>query len=432
MSVQKAIDALAGQIDTTIASYLEACIHCGQCAQACHFYQVTGDPKYTPSYKMRLIDKVYRRHKAPFSGLMKAIGLAPAELTSQDLEDWSELLYDSCTLCGRCTMVCPMGIDIAGVVRKSREGLVAAELVPESMLAAADRAIEKGSPLIMPGVLEKVVARQSKEVGIPIALNKKGADYLVILSAMEILNFEEVIGALAKIFKQAGISWTISTTAFEATNIGYQIGSNEIARTLVQRIIDAAEELDVNYVISPECGHAYTALNWDGPNIVGKRHSFEVIHIVELLEQLRRDGRIKTKGLDERRITYHDPCQISRRGGIIDEPRSILGQITGNFVEMKNHGAANICCGGGGGVSSNARAEELRIKAFASKKEQIDELGGIEVLVTSCANCRNVLEEAIDEYEMDLPVEGLTELFAMYLDEDKEKKKPVKKRRKAG
>ena len=317
MSVQQAIDALTAEIDATVASYLDACVHCGQCAEACHFHEVTGEPRYTPAYKMRLIDKVYRRHKAPFSGLMRAIGLAPADLTQQDLEDWSELLYDSCTLCGRCTIVCPMGIDIAAVVRKSRAGLVAAGLVPKGMQAAADRALEYGSPLIKPGVLEKVVAKQVKEVGIPIELDKKGADYLVVLSAMEILNFYEVIGALARIFKQADISWTISTTGFEATNIGYQMGSKDIARTLLSRIVDAAEELEVKYVVSPECGHAYSALNWDGPNLTGKRHGFKVIHILEMLEQLCREGRIKTKGFDERRLTYHDPCQISRRGGVI-------------------------------------------------------------------------------------------------------------------
>jgi Fe-S oxidoreductase len=376
---------------------------------------------------MRLIDEVYRRHKAPF------FGLAPAELTEQDLDDWSELLYDTCTLCGRCTMVCPMGINIASVVRKSRAGLVAADKVPEGLLAAAERAIEQGSPLIKPGVLEKVVAKQAEEVDIPIELDKKGADYLVILSAMEILNFYEVIGALAKIFKQAGMSWTISSTAFEATNIGYQMGLPEIARTLVKRIVDSAKELEVKYFISPECGHAYTALNWEGPNMVGERYPFKVIHIVELLQQLRTEGRIKTKGLDGRRTTYHDPCQLSRRGGVVSQPRSLIGQVASDFIEMRKHGTANICCGGGGGVSSNPRAEEMRLKALACKKDQIDEIGGVEVLVTACANCRNVLEEAVDEYEMDLPIVGLTELVAMYLDEGgkKTKKALAKKRKKA-
>ena len=60
--------------------------------------------------------------------------------------------------------------------------------------------------------------------------------------------------------------------------------------------------------------------------------------------------------------------------------------------------------------------EELRFKAFAVKKRQLEEAGGVDALVTACANCRNVLEEAIDEYEMDLPVLSLTELLAEYLE----------------
>ncbi|MDH5749232.1 MAG: (Fe-S)-binding protein, partial [Rhodospirillales bacterium] len=411
--VAKAKETFLGQINRSFASYLEACVNCGQCAEACHFYLATKNPRYTPTYKLRPLQKVYRRHKAPFSGLMRAIGLAPDELTAEDLEEWSDLVYDTCTMCGRCTVVCPMGIDIASMIRKTREAYVAADLVPEGMVEAAKRAVDIGSPLgINPVTLRKIINEQSAEVGIPIELDKEGADYLVILSAMEVLNFYEVIGALAKIFKQAGVSWTISTEAYEATNIGIQMGSSDVARTLVGRIVSAAEKLNVKYVISPECGHAYSALKWEGPNLVGRDYKFEVIHILELLEQFRREGRLRTKGMDSRRLTFHDPCQIVRRGGIVKEPRNLINQVASGFVEMKNHGVHNICCGGGGGVSSNPRAEEMRIKAFACKKEQIDDLGQVDALVTSCANCRNVLEEAIDAYEMDLPVIGLTELLA--------------------
>ncbi len=38
-----------------LAAYLEGCVKCGQCATACHFYEVTGDPKYTPAYKLGLV-----------------------------------------------------------------------------------------------------------------------------------------------------------------------------------------------------------------------------------------------------------------------------------------------------------------------------------------------------------------------------------------
>ena len=418
MTATKAVQAFVDTVDAAAASYIEACVHCGQCARACHFYETNDDPRLTPIYKLQPLVKAYKRHKAPFSGIKRALGLAPAEVTEDELNEWSELVYDTCNMCGRCTLVCPMGIDIAAMVRKVREGFVAAGIVPEGLTGAADRAINIGSPLgIKPETLRKIVNEQAQEVGIPVELDKEGADYLVILSAMEILNFYEVIGALARIFKQAGVSWTISTDAYEATNIGIQMGDKEIARTLVGRIVAAAEKLKVKYVISPECGHAYTALKWEGPNLVGRPYSFKVIHILELLDQLRREGKIRASGMDKRRVTYHDPCQIVRRGGVVKQPRALLNAVSEGFVEMKNAGVANICCGGGGGVSSNPRAEDYRLRAFASKKKQIDDLKGIEALVTSCANCRNVIEEAIDAYGMELPVLGLTELLAEYLDE---------------
>jgi Fe-S oxidoreductase len=418
MSASAAIETFVNNIDASAAAYLDACVHCGQCAQACLFFEVTGDVKYTPVWKLEPMRRVYKRHKAPLSGIKKAFGLVPDEISEDMLKEWEELLYDSCTLCGRCSIVCPMGIDIAGLVRKSREAMVAAGLVPEGLVGAAERVLEIGSPLgIKPATLAKIVGEQAEEVGIPIELDKVGVDYMVILSAMEVLNFYEVIGALARIFKQAGITWTISTEAYEATNVGIQMGDKKIAATLVQRIVDAAEKLQVKYVISPECGHAYSALNWEGPNLVGKNYNFQVIHILELLDQLVREGRIKTKSeRDHRRVTFHDPCQIVRRGGVVQEPRNLLNKVSDNFIEMEHAGIHNICCGGGGGVSSNSRAEELRIKTFAVKKSQLDAVGP-DALVTACGNCRNVLEEAIDEFEMELPVLGLTELVADYLDD---------------
>lgn len=418
MNVQSAIDTFIANVDAVGASYFEACVHCGQCAEACHFYETTGDVRYTPTWKMEPMRRVYKRHVAPFSGVKRAIGLVPEEIDEGTLRAWETLIFDSCTLCGRCTVVCPMGIDIAGVVRKTREAYVAAGFVPEGLTGAAKRVLETGSPLgITPETLRKIVAEQSEEVGIPIELDKVGAEYMVILSAMEMLNFYEIFGALARIFKQAGISWTISTTAYEATNVGIQMGDKAVARTLVQRIVDAAETLGVKYVVSPECGHAYSALNWEGPNLVGKTYDFKVVHILELLDQLLRDGRIKTKKeKDHRRMTFHDPCQIVRRGGIVHEPRRLLNAVSDNFIEMENAGTANVCCGGGGGVSTNPRAETLRITAFAAKKRQLDDVKP-DALVTACGNCRNVLEEAIDEYEMTLPVLGLSELISQYLDD---------------
>jgi Fe-S oxidoreductase len=207
----------------------------------------------------------------------------------------------------------------------------------------------------------------------------------------------------------------VPSVGFEATNVGVQLGSREVAAALLSRVVDAAVRLKVKYVISPECGHAYSALRWEGPNLLGGRHPFEVVHIVELLDRLVAEGRLRLRGKDERRLAFHDPCQLVRRGGVIDEPQRLMDHVAAHRAAMPSEGEANFCCGGGGGVSAIHRAEKLRFAAFACKQRQV-EASGAEALVTACANCRNVLEEAIEEYRMDLPVLGLTEMVAQYLE----------------
>jgi Fe-S oxidoreductase len=173
----------------------------------------------------------------------------------------------------------------------------------------------------------------------------------------------------------------------------------------------------VKCVISPECGHAYTAIRWDGPNLIGRPFTFEVKHILEVLDDLRRDGRLKLQGQLDQPLTYHDPCQISRRGGVHEQPRRLLKDLAPNFKEMTDNGVMNWCCGGGGGVSANERAEHLRIVAFMRKKRQI-EAAGVKTLVTACANCRVVMEEAMEHYKMDIEMLGLTEVVAEHLAEE--------------
>lgn len=409
----KAVETLLAQTDRDIASYLEACVHCGECAEACHFYQATKDPKHTPTYKLQPLVKAYKRHKAPLRSVRAILGLTPPEVTEEELREWEPLVYDSCTMCGRCTLVCPMGIDIAGTIRKMREGYAAIDEVPEGLKTSRSYVEKTGSPM---GVTAKAllaqIAHQEKDTGIKIEVDKKGADYLALLSSMEIMGYPEIIGAYAKLFKKAGVSWTISTEAYEATNVGVQIGSAPLARELVQKIVTAAEKLEVKHVISPECGHAYGAIRWAGPNLIGRKFNFEVIHIIELLDQLRAAGKIPPGAKDSRKMTMHDPCQIVRRGGLLKEPRRLMDDSCSNFVEMKGAGITNLCCGGGGGVSANPRADELKTAAFAQKLKQIDDIGDIETIVVPCANCRGVFEDGLDEYEADYEVIGLGELVA--------------------
>lgn len=417
-SLARGVEAMRAQMDTRVMSYLSSCVHCGICAEACLFYTETGDARYTPIYKTEPLRKLWRQEYTFWGKLATRMGLRSG-LTEADLADWEELVYDGCSMCSRCSMVCPVGIDIAYMIRKVKEGLAAAGFSPPDLVEAGKRALEIGSPMgVTLATLKATIRAQEKETGLQIPLDQQGADYLCLFSSGEIAGFPEFIGSLAKILKAAGVSWTISSDYFEATNTGVQLGNSKLAATLIERVVAAAEKLRVKYVISPECGHAYSTIRWDAPNIIGRPLPFKVVHVMELLDELRRDGRLKTQGFSEERISYHDPCNASRRGGVLEQPRNLLNMVAPNFVELPETGDMNWCCGGGGGVSSNERADGLRLRVFSAKKRQLDAVQP-EYLVTACSNCRHMLEDGLEDNEMhDIELLGITELIAGHLVEE--------------
>lgn len=414
LSLQRGIAALRAEIDAPVAAFFSSCVHCGLCAEACLFYQETRDPQYTPIKKLEPLRRVWQAEFTLFGRLKGLFGLN-RKVTDELLAEWEPLLYDSCTMCARCSMVCPVGNDIQYMIRKTREGMAASGHVPEGLVTAAGRAVRTGSPMgLQWKTLQVQIDHVESSTGLTVPIDQEGVDYLVMLSSMEVINFPEYLEAITKIFDHAGVSWTLSTDCFEATNAGIQIGNKDIGRVLVQRIYDAAVKLKVKNVISPECGHAFTAVRWEGPNLIGKPYPFRVFHIIEVLDELRASGRLKTEGKEDDRLSMHDPCNLARKSGVIQQQRNLMDLVAENFVDLKEHGRYQWCCGAGGGVSSNERAAELKMTAFKRKKAQIEEVAP-ERMVTMCATCRTQLEEGLEEFNLDIPVVGLTEMIAEHL-----------------
>lgn len=392
-----------------LVSYLEACVRCGLCADACHFYAASGNPRHTPAYKLRPIAAVYRRQRFPLAWL----GLAP-RITAEDLAQWEELLFDTCTMCGRCTLACPMAIDIASIIGGARQAFVAAGLGPKDLLAAADNSREHGSPLgVTAQKLRERLEWLADEHDVAIALDKDRAEVLLTVSSVETMKYPGSIAAMAKILNHAGVDWTLSTRGYEATNFGYLAGKAEVARLMVERLVAAAESLGARTVVIPECGHAFGVLRWTAANMLGRPLPFAVLHITEYLAQLKRAGKLRLRPLPEP-ITYHDPCQISRRGGAADDARYLLQDFAADFREMTPAGNLNWCCGGGGGVQAIGRAADLRYKVFRLKMEQVEQTGAT-TMVSSCSNCRLTMEESKAHWKWSGGLASLVELIADHL-----------------
>jgi Fe-S oxidoreductase len=409
VDVKAASDAFLARTETHLVGFLEACIHCGHCADACHFHQASGDPRHTPAYKLFPLAKAYRKTRFPLSLFAPAI-------TESDLTEWEELLFDSCTMCGRCTTICPMGIDIASIVGQARQAFVAAGLGPSDLLQAAQNSRDQGSPLgLTPDKLRDRIEWLEDEHEVEMPLDKTGAEVMLTVSSVETMKYPTSLAAMAKILDHAGVSWTFSSKGYEATNFGYLAGRGDIAKTMTMRLVEAAEELGIKTLIIPECGHAYGVLRWGGANMIGRALPFEVRHITEYMADLKRAGRLKLTPLADS-ITYHDPCQISRRGGAAEDARYLLDGFAEDFREMSPTGNYNWCCGGGGGVQAIGRAAELRHKVFRMKIAQTEETGA-EVMVSSCSNCRLTMDESKAALNWQGKLGSLVEIIADHLEE---------------
>jgi Fe-S oxidoreductase len=288
---------------------------------------------------------------------------------------------------------------------------VGAHAEPEILTMLADTSIEKGKSFdlfkehFLKGIknLEKEVVQKWKmeagETAIPIDV--EGADLLYVALA----GAHSIIPAAA-IFNAAGEKWTLSF--FEAVNFGAFVGDPTRTNLILDRIINEAKRLKVKEVCICECGTAFRVMK----QMSGKQ-PFKVSSITEAHARYIREGRINLdKTRFKGRMTYHDPCQIARNGGIIDEARYILSHLTNDFQDMSPDPKYNWCCGGGGGlVALGEETLDFRMKSSKVKADQVKDTGA-KILATACENCHTQLSDLNTHYQMGVDVQFLSSMVA--------------------
>ncbi len=407
--VDAALRSFVSEFGVTTALHMESCVRCGLCAQACHFHVATGDAKYTPIYKLDPLRRAYLRQASPFAPLVRALGLV-RKPSITDLQNWQELLYDSCNMCGRCTLACPMGIDIAELVKEARHGMFKAGLVPDR-LALMDRTARQWGSTATPGEdLPDILAETAREYGVDIPCDLAQADILVTAAPAELGEHSKALADAARILNRIGARWTMHQSGFDASNVGFNNGDLELQEQLTRALVDTAVKIGAKTVLLPECGHAYGAARWEAAKWYGQALPVRIIHMTEFLDELLETRQIRVRKIGQT-VTFHDPCQIVRRGGLEAAARRVLAALGFELIELKDHGLTGYCCGGGGGVVSNQRATPLRHKVFEMKQQQV-EATGARRFVTSCGQCRITLELGAQHAQWDKPIESLLELVA--------------------
>jgi Fe-S oxidoreductase len=420
METQMAINTFIKETGGYVAAQLEACTRCGMCAEACHFYQATGNPEFAPVWKIELLRRAYEQRFTLTGRLKLAMGI-DKHIDDEDLEHYSKIVYEACTMCNKCSMVCPMGIQLGPLIHEVRTGFSKAGIVPADLMAAVNKQVTEGSPLgVSDDVYDDRMEWVADEWEVELPMDVKGADTLVVFSSIEVMKFPENIAAIAKILHTAGEKWTLSKKGREVVNFGFYEGSPERTKMFMGLIFEAAKELGVKKIVVTECGHAYDALRWTSYNMMEVPAGVEITHIVGLIGEYVRTGKIKLKegAYTGGTLTFHDACKIQRRGGHIKEPREILNIIAPtSFKEMTPNKEESVCCGGGGGVIAIKEADPIRYAAFELKIDQMKKVGA-KTVVMSCSNCRLQFTDCVQHFNLDVKVAGLSQMVADALVEE--------------
>lgn len=391
------------------------CVHCGWCMDSCHVYQATHNPETTPVAKAEKVRRVYKK-KHDWLSKMLPSWTGAKKLTDDDLKKWVEMAFRDCTLCERCVVNCPLGVETPQLIAAARSALTAAGESPEILVQLADMAISRAenADLYREFYLEQIREIEQKvqaHLGDPnasIPIEVEGARILYVP-----LSGEHTILPESIIFNLVGESWTLSM--FEAANYGVFLGDTEKAKRITERIINEAQKLKVKEIVLTECGHAYSTLRWEAPKWFGGPLPFKVRSILEVLDEYIADGRLKLDpSQNPEAVTYHDSCHLGRKGGLLEEPRRVIQAVATDFREMASNRKDSLCCGGGGGLVAISDWADSRIEAGKPKAEQIRS-SGARVVVTSCDNCRHQINEINDHYGLGIKVTSLCELTVQAL-----------------
>ena len=420
-NVKELLELLSQKITRQMAASAVACVHCGMCADSCHYALVRPfDPTMIPAYKADQIRKIFKKHLDWTGRIFPWWVKAKIPKNDEDLNRLKNIVFGTCSQCRRCTINCPMGVDTAALVRFTRGILVELGIVPEGVFNVSRDQWETGNQMAVSEedyleTLEWMKEELQDELGtmdVDIPIDKKDCDFMYTINPREIKFDPRSIANAAKIFHLAGESWTLPSWGWDQTNFGLFSGDDKLGAFVARNVYEAAINLRAKRIVISECGHGYRSTRWEGYNWAEYDQTLPTESVVFTLIRYLKKGLIKVDpSLNPEPVTYHDSCNVARSGEIIEEPRWILKRICTDYREMFPNRTQNFCCTGGGGLLSMAEYRPLRLEAAKIKAEQLKTTGA-KLVCTICHNCIDGLNDVIRHYKLDMKVVQVLDLVS--------------------
>lgn len=423
-NVKAFLALLRKRINRQLVGSMVACVHCGVCAESCHYVlSRPKDPTMTPAYKADQIRKIFKRHMDWMGKIAPWWVKAGIPKDDEDLNRLKNIVFGTCSACRRCTLNCPMGVDNAALIRFTRGLLTELGIVPEGVFNVSRDQWETGNQMAvseedyletldwMKEELQEELA--DPEVDIPV--DKEDCDFMYTINPREIKFDPRSIADAAKIFHFAGESWTMPRWGWDQTNFGLFSGDDKLGAYVAKNVYESAKKLRAKRIVISECGHGYRATRWEGYNWAEYDQILPTESVVITLMRYLKEGRIKVDpSQNPEPVTFHDACNVARSGDLVEEPRWILKNVCSDFREMHPNRTENFCCTGGSGLLSMAEFKPLRMEVAQVKAEQLKATGA-KYVCTICHNCVDGLSDVIKHYRLDMQAIQIIELVAKSL-----------------
>ena len=382
-----------------------ACIMCNRCQDACPAYY-TGK-ELSPS-ALEINKRYYLNEN------LKEFSEGADSL--EGLSKWmlSEEAAWSCTTCGFCIEVCPVGNEPMVDILRMRQDLVLMESnFPKGAMETFEKIENYGNPWGMsPNDREK----WTEGMEVPKMREKGSAEYLYWAGCSGAYDDrgKDISRSVAKIMNESGVDYAILGNEETCTgDSARRIGNEYLFQMQAAQNMENFEKYGVKKIVT-QCPHCLTTLKNDYGEIGAE---LEVVHHSEFIADLIKDGKIKPEKSLEEDITFHDACYVGRHHGEYDAPRNVLESVMGKdakLVEMPRNKEESFCCGAGGGNMwyDIDKGKRINVERFEEAIET-----GVKKVATSCNFCMIMMEDArkVTGQDEKMEVFDISELVAQRL-----------------
>ena len=383
---------------------LDTCAHCALCTDNCPVYSESEEPGHAPGVRSSKTVKVYNKH---FSLRSRLFGVKP--ISDDEIKDLADSAYH-CTMCGRCMESCPFGFQTHELWTSVRGVVNDLDANPSNVEMLGDMLEESQNPYGLDIDMRLDWADYTDLDEIPEKDQAEIAYFVGCTTAFKGAN-HEVAFAVASILNNLKEDWTLlGEEEWCCGSPNLLSGDEHGAKKYAEHNVSVLESRGVKKVITG-CAGCFRVFKWEYPKLLGREPKFDVIHTVEYLRDVLTSGKLKADSA-KLKVAYHDPCELSRLGGVLDAPREALRYLVGDFIEFSEHGVDVRCCGGGGLLQ--ATNNDIRLAIAKRRLDEAVELGA-EILTSACPACKLAFIDAARTFNVDIVVLDIMEIAANIL-----------------